>query len=152
MEDSQSRRDRDPYGVLGVPADATAQEITRAYRRAAHLAHPDAQPQDPQAAARFHALTEAYETLSDPGRRADYDRLHPAHHQPWRPAGTGAAFTAPRASAARPSYGQPIWAGPVHVQPPGEPPAEQGQGSAPAGSAHHRDPDVYLPGEMGWPW
>ncbi|MBO0809173.1 MAG: J domain-containing protein, partial [Actinobacteria bacterium] len=78
VEDSRfRRRDRDPYAVLGVPADASRQDIVRAYRRAAQLAHPDTQPQDPQAAARFGALSDAYQTLSDPGRRADYDREHP---------------------------------------------------------------------------
>ena len=151
MEDSQSRRrGRDPYAVLGVPAGASAQEIARAYRRAAHLAHPDARPHDPQAAARFGALTDAYQTLSDPGRRADCDREHPGQHRPPRttPAGTG--FAAPRGSTARPPGGQPIWAGPVHVQPPGTPSAEPGRsaeprpGNASAGRAHHRDPDVHL--------
>src|SRR5438067_636943 len=68
----------DPYRVLGVSVGASQQDITRAYRRAVQHAHPDAQPHDPQAVARFRALTDAYELLRDPGRRADYDRYHPA--------------------------------------------------------------------------
>ncbi|MGE5131746.1 MAG: DnaJ domain-containing protein [Gemmatimonadota bacterium] len=168
VEGSQSRRhDRDPYEVLGVPADASAQEIARAYRRAAHLAHPDARPQDPQAAARFGALSDAYQTLSDPGRRADYDREHLRHHHPPQTTHAGAGSAA-RGSVARPPGAPPIWAGPVHVQPPGAPSAEPPQSAAPgrsaeprpgnasAGRAHHRDPDVYLglrpPGERNWPW
>ena len=168
MEDSQfRRRDRDPYAVLGVPTDASRQDIVRAYRRAAHLAHPDTRPQDPQAAARFGVLTDAYQMLSDPGRRADYDREHPGrHHLQTTHADEG--FSAPHGSAARPPGDQPIWAGPVHVQPPGAPSAEPAQSAAPgrsaeprpgnasAGRAHHRDPDVYLglrpPGERNWPW
>ncbi len=68
----------DPYGVLGVSADASQRDIARAYRRAVQHAHPDARPHDPEAAARFQALTDAYELLRDPVRRADYERNHPA--------------------------------------------------------------------------
>jgi curved DNA-binding protein CbpA len=80
----------DPYQVLGVTAGASRQDIARAYRRAAQAAHPDARPADPGAAARFRALTDAYDLLSDAGRRADYDRRHPpqqppAQHVPARP-------------------------------------------------------------------
>ena len=46
----------------------------RAYRRLAHGAHPDTHPEDPDAPQRFRDLTEAYQVLADPGRRARYDR------------------------------------------------------------------------------
>jgi molecular chaperone DnaJ len=64
----------DYYGVLGVPRDADADEIKRAFRRVARESHPDANPGDPQAEARFRRAAEAYEVLSDPARRRRYDR------------------------------------------------------------------------------
>ena len=69
--------DRDPYSLLGVDRRASPADISRAYRRAARTTHPDTSPGDRLAAERFRALTTAYETLSDPGRRAAYDRAHP---------------------------------------------------------------------------
>ena len=68
----------DYYAVLGVWRSASAADLDRAYRRAARATHPDVHPDDTSAAERFHAVTIAYETLSDPGRRASYDRAHPA--------------------------------------------------------------------------
>src|SRR5262245_29636264 len=68
---------RDYYEVLGVARDATAEELKRAYRRRAREWHPDINPGNPEAAARFREAREAYETLSDPERRAEYDRTHP---------------------------------------------------------------------------
>ena len=62
------------YRRLGVPAEASAEQIGRAYRRLAHRLHPDAHPDDPEAALRFREITEAYEILSHPARRARYDR------------------------------------------------------------------------------
>lgn len=64
----------DYYDVLGVSRDATAEEIKKAFRRLARDTHPDANPDDPQAEARFREIAEAYEVLSDPNRRAAYDR------------------------------------------------------------------------------
>lgn len=72
-----SRDDRDPYSLLGVSRQASSLDISRAYRRAARETHPDNQPGDPSAAERFNAVTDAYDTLRDPGRRAAYDRAHP---------------------------------------------------------------------------
>lgn len=62
------------YRRLQVPPEATAQQIRRAYRKLAHDVHPDAHPEDPDASRRFHEITEAYEVLSSPERRARYDR------------------------------------------------------------------------------
>ena len=102
---------RDPYQVLGVTVGASREDIVRAYRRAAHAAHPDARPADPEAAARFRALTDAYNLLSHAGRRADYDRRHP-------PAEPVAQQTArPRPAPVRPPA-PPLRAGPVRIDPP----------------------------------
>ncbi|MDX1469712.1 MAG: DnaJ domain-containing protein, partial [Acidimicrobiia bacterium] len=64
----------DYYKVLGVERDATTEQIKKAFRRIARETHPDANPDDPEAAARFRSAAEAYEVLSDPDRRARYDR------------------------------------------------------------------------------
>lgn len=64
----------DYYDALGVSRDASAQEIKRAFRRIARESHPDANPGDARAEDRFRAAAEAYEVLSDPQRRAAYDR------------------------------------------------------------------------------
>jgi curved DNA-binding protein CbpA len=66
------------YRRLGVGSEASRDEIVHAYRRLAHGAHPDAHPGDPDAARRFREITEAYEVLNDPSRRASYDRTRPA--------------------------------------------------------------------------
>src|SRR5579875_3224392 len=65
---------RDPYEVLGVSRDADEQEIKRAFRRLARQLHPDVNKDDPEADEKFKELAEAYEILSDPNRRATYDR------------------------------------------------------------------------------
>ena len=62
----------DLYGVLGVSRGATDEEIKRAYRKLARELHPDVN-KDPQAEQRFKEITAAYQTLSDPGRRRQYD-------------------------------------------------------------------------------
>lgn len=63
---------RDPYSTLGVGADATDEEITRAYRRLARARHPDANPDATHGD--FPGLTDAYDVLRDPDRRRRYDR------------------------------------------------------------------------------
>lgn len=65
------------YTLLGVPRDATAEEIRRAYRLSARRFHPDRNP-SPEATEQFIRIQEAYETLRDPKRRARYDRTLPA--------------------------------------------------------------------------
>lgn len=67
------RPEPSPYDVLGVRLDASGRDIARAYRRLARASHPDARPIDAGAAARFRAVSDAYELLSDPARRAAYD-------------------------------------------------------------------------------
>ena len=67
----------DLYIVLGVQQGASESEIKRAYRRLARRFHPDINPGDQTAAARFRQILEAYETLIDPARRSRYDAGHP---------------------------------------------------------------------------
>lgn len=64
----------DYYDLLGVSRDASQDEIKRAFRRLARETHPDANPDDPEAEHRFREIAQAYEVLSDPQRRAAYDR------------------------------------------------------------------------------
>jgi curved DNA-binding protein CbpA len=70
-----SRERRDPYVVLGVPRQASGEEIVRAYRRAARASHPDSGGAG--SAERFRAVSDAYDVLRDPRRRAVYDRSNP---------------------------------------------------------------------------
>ena len=64
---------QDHYAVLGVPRDASADEIKRAYRRLTLESHPDRFPGDLEAERRFREVTEAYEVLGTPAGRARYD-------------------------------------------------------------------------------
>lgn len=64
---------RDYYEVLGVARQASPDELKRAFRKIAMDSHPDRNPDDPAAAARFKEASEAYGVLSDPGRRRSYD-------------------------------------------------------------------------------
>jgi molecular chaperone DnaJ len=74
----------DLYEVLGVRKSATDAEIRRAYQRRARALHPALNPNDPVAADRFKAVTEAFEVLSDAQRRAAYDRGEVASAPPPR--------------------------------------------------------------------
>lgn len=65
---------KDYYAILGVSPDAPPDDIKRAFRRLARETHPDANPDDPGAEAHFREIAEAYEVLSDPDKRARYDR------------------------------------------------------------------------------
>src|SRR5688500_2275394 len=65
---------KDYNKIMGVPRDASQDDIKRAYRKLARKYHPDVS-KDPQAEARFKELGEAYEVLKDPEKRVAYDRL-----------------------------------------------------------------------------
>lgn len=64
----------DPYETLGVTKTATADDIRKAYRKAAKASHPDLHPGDAAAEARFKAINAANELLSDPEKRGRFDR------------------------------------------------------------------------------
>ncbi len=64
---------KDYYAALGVPKDAAAPEIKKAYRKLARQYHPDANTGDAKAEARFKEISEAYDVLSDTKRRKEYD-------------------------------------------------------------------------------
>jgi curved DNA-binding protein len=84
---------RNYYSTLGVSRDATAEEIKRAYRKLARQFHPDLNPGDKAAEEQFKAVNEAYEVLSDPTRRTQYDQFS----QFWNK--TGFQSTTPRAKS-----------------------------------------------------
>lgn len=66
---------RNYYEILGVPRDASEEEIRKAYRALARKYHPDVNPNNPQAEARFKEINEAHTVLSDKSKRAQYDRV-----------------------------------------------------------------------------
>lgn len=67
----------DYYKILGVARDASPDDIKKAYRKLALETHPDRNPNDSKAAERFKQVTEAYEVLMDPQKRAEHDNPNP---------------------------------------------------------------------------
>ena len=68
---------KDLYQLLGLPKEASEDDIQRAHRKLVREYHPDTNPKDPRAEERFRAVQQAYEVLSDDKKRREYDRtLH----------------------------------------------------------------------------
>jgi molecular chaperone DnaJ len=86
---SQDWFDKDFYKVLGVSKDVTPAELKKTYRKLARKYHPDSNPGDAAAEAKFKEISEAHSVLSDPEQRKEYDQI--------RAMGSGARFTAPGA-------------------------------------------------------
>lgn len=84
---SQDWFDKDFYKVLGVSKDITPAELKKTYRKLARKYHPDSNPGDAKAEAKFKEISEAHSVLSDPEQRKEYDQI--------RAMGSGARFTAP---------------------------------------------------------
>ena len=82
---------RDYYEVLGVDKNADAAAIKKAYRTLGKKYHPDANPGDKEAEAKFKELSEAYAVLSDPDKRSKYDQFGHAAFDP-SAGGAGGGF------------------------------------------------------------
>ncbi len=76
---------KDYYAILGVSKTASPEEIKQAFRKLARKYHPDVNPGNKQAEARFKEINEAYEVLSDPDKRSKYDQFG----QYWKQVGQG---------------------------------------------------------------
>jgi DnaJ-class molecular chaperone len=87
---------RDYYDVLGVPRSASEKEIRQSYRKLARQYHPDLNPNDKQAEAKFKEIGQAYEVLSDGEKRKLYDRWGPdfEKYEQARKAGASAGASA----------------------------------------------------------
>ncbi len=91
---------QDYYATLGVAREAGADDLKKAYRKLAMQYHPDRNPGDKQAEARFKEVNEAYDILKDDQKRAAYDRYgHAAFEQGGGPAGFSAGFDFSAAAA-----------------------------------------------------
>ena len=83
--------EKDYYAALGVPKDADAAAIKKAYRKLARDLHPDKNPGNTEAESRFKEVSEAYDVLSDEKRRAEYDDARRLFGAGARPGGFGGA-------------------------------------------------------------
>ena len=75
----------DYYKIMGIPRDTPQKDIKNAFKKRAKQFHPDLHPDDPKAKAKFQALNEAYDVLSDPDKRARYDQ----YGEHWENVGQG---------------------------------------------------------------
>lgn len=83
--------EKDFYALLGVASDASAKDITRAYRKLARESHPDANPGDAKAEDRFKEISAAYDVVGDAEKRAEYDEVRRMGPMAGGPGGFGGA-------------------------------------------------------------
>ena len=108
---------KDYYATLGVPKTATDKEIKQAYRKLARKHHPDVNPNDKGAEAKFKEINEANEVLGDPDKRRKYDelganwRMYEQAQQQGQPFPAARRSAAAAASAGR-APGRSTWAAP----------------------------------------
>jgi len=95
---------KDYYSTLGVAKTASQKEIKQAYRKLARKHHPDVNPGDKSAEARFKGITEAYEVLGDPDKRKKYDELG-ANWRQYEQAGAGQGFDPSQGGSWNVNYG-----------------------------------------------
>jgi curved DNA-binding protein len=93
---------KDYYAILGITKTATSEEIKQAFRKLARKYHPDVNPNNKQAEAKFKEVNEAYEVLSDPDKRKKYDQFG----QYWKQAGQGFPSGGPGADMGGFDFGQ----------------------------------------------
>src|SRR5437588_6727892 len=98
---------KDYYATLGVPRDASEQDIKKAFRKLARQYHPDVAKDKKTAEEKFKEINEAYEVLSDPEKRKKYDELGANWKQ-------GAEFRPP------PGWDQRTWRSGGGAAPPGD--------------------------------
>jgi molecular chaperone DnaJ len=90
--------EKDYYKALGVTKDSAAAEIKKAYRKLARELHPDKNPGDAKAEARFKEISEAYDVLSDDAKRKEYDEARSL----FGAGGTGGGFRRPNSAGSYP--------------------------------------------------
>jgi curved DNA-binding protein CbpA len=141
----------DLYQLLGIPREASREDIAQAWRRRARAEHPDSRPGDAAAPGRFRALAGARHVLGDPARRAAYDHALARDRTP--PPASRTPEPAVVTPAARMPGSPPLWAGPVRVEGPhpapvpGRPEEEEIRLAVLAALALR-----YLARDRGWPW
>lgn len=91
MNGSRAWFEKDFYSALGVGENATAEEIKRAYKKAAQQYHPDRNPGDKAAEEKFKDISEAYDVLSDTTKRQEYDQVR-AMKRGWAGGAPGAGW------------------------------------------------------------
>ena len=95
---------KDYYAALGVAKTASEKDIKQAYRKLARKHHPDVNPNDPSAEAKFKEINEAYEVLGDPEKRKKYDELG-ANWKMYEQAGAGGAGYGPQGGGWNVNFG-----------------------------------------------
>lgn len=97
---------KDPYGLLGVSRGASEEDVRKAYRRLAREYHPDANPGDIKSEERFKEIQQAYEILSNPNKRREYDERSRPTSRKRRPGSSTKRTRGPRKTTGSASGGR----------------------------------------------